>query len=88
MTPSEFDAGGGQTIAVYLSPDTGEQVDQDALFEEIAADSAERSGRGQRIVSVSMSPTRHSAVMFGREGSGYVSEMAITVVYAATAPAA
>jgi hypothetical protein len=88
MTPSEFDAGGGQTIAVYLSPDTGEQVDQDALFEEIAADSAERSGRGQRIVSVSMSPTRHSAVMFGREGSGYVSEMAITVVYAAAAPAA
>jgi hypothetical protein len=35
-----------------------------------------------------MSPTRHSAVMFGREGSGYVSEMAITVVYAAAAPAA
>jgi len=88
MTPSEFDAGGGQTIAVYLSPDTVEQVDQDALFEEIAADSAERSGRGQRIVSVSMSPTRHSAVMFGRDGSGYVSEMAITVVYAAAAPAA
>jgi len=88
MSPSEFDAGGGQTIAVYLSPDTGEQVDQDALFREIAADSAERVGRGQRIVSVSMSPTRHSAVMFGREGSGYVSEMAITVVYASTAPSA
>ena len=88
MTPSEFDAGGGQMIAVYLSPDTGEQVDQDALFREIAADSAERVGRGQRIVSVSMSPTRHSAVMFGREGSGYVSEMAITVVYAPAAPSA
>jgi hypothetical protein len=88
MTPTEFDAGGGQTIAVYLSPDTGEQVDQDALFQEIAADSTERAGRGQRIVSVSMSPTRHSAVMFGREGSGYVSEMAITVVYAAAAPSA
>jgi hypothetical protein len=54
MTPTEFDAGGGQTIAVYLSPDTGEQVDQDALFQEIAADSAARVGRGQRIVSVSM----------------------------------
>jgi hypothetical protein len=88
MTPSEFDAGGGQTIAVYLSPDTGEQVDQEALFEEIAADSAIRAGGGQRIVSVSMSPTRHSAVMFGREGSGYVSEMAITVVYASAAPTA
>ena len=24
MTPTEFDAGGGQTIAVYLSPDTGD----------------------------------------------------------------
>ena len=88
MTPTEFAAGGGQTIAVYLSPDTGEQVDQDALFREIAADSAERVGRGQRIVSVSMSPTRHSAVMFGREGSGYVSEMAITVVYASPAQSA
>src|SRR6185369_4462392 len=60
MTPTEFDAGGGQTIAVYLSPDTGDQVDQDALFREIAADSAERVGRGQRIVSVSMSPRRPS----------------------------
>ena len=88
MTPTEFDAGGGQTIAVYLSPDTGEQVNQDALFQEIAADSSERVGRGQRIVSVSMSPTRHAAVMFGREGSGYVSEMAITVVYASAAPSA
>jgi hypothetical protein len=88
MTPTEFDAGGGQTIAVYLSPDTGDQVDQDALFQEIAADSVERVGRGQRIVSVSMSPTRHSAVMFGRDGSGYVSEMAITVVYASAAPSA
>jgi len=88
MTPTEFDAGGGQTIAVYLSPATGDQVAQDALFQEIAAASAERVGRGQRIVSVSMSPTRHSAVMFGREGSGYVSEMAITVVYASTAPSA
>ncbi len=87
MTPSEFDAGNGQTIVVYLSPDSGDQVNADELFHEIAADSAERAQRGQRIVSVAMSPTRHSAVMFGREGSGYVSEMAITVVYASS-PAA
>jgi len=84
MTPSEFDAGNGQTIVVYLSPDSGDQVNVDELFQEIAADSAQR---GQRIVSLAISPTRHSAVMFGREGSGYVSEMAITVVYASS-PAA
>ena len=81
MTPSEFDAGNGQTIVVYLSPDTGDQVDPAELFQEIASDSAERAQHGQRIVSIAMSPTRHSAVMLGREGSGYVSEMSVTVVY-------
>jgi len=48
---------------------------------------ARSTTQGERIVSVAMSPTRHSAVMLGRDGSGYVSEMAITVVYAAGRPA-
>ena len=85
MTPTEFDAGDGQTIAVYLSPDTGDQVDPAALFAEVATDASDRARHGERIVSVTMSPTRHSAVLFGREGSGYVSELAITVVYARAA---
>ena len=85
MTPNEFDAGGGQTIVVYVSPDTGNQVDPTELFGEVATDAADRAARGERIVSITMSPTRHAAVLLGREGSSYVSEAAITVVYARAA---
>jgi hypothetical protein len=87
MTPSEFDAGD----AVRRSSSTSRPIP------EIRSTRTELFGRsrrllgaqaGQRIVSVSMSPTRHTAVVFGREGSGYVSEMAITVVYASASPSA
>jgi hypothetical protein len=82
MEPSEFDAGNDQSIVVYVSPDTGTEVDPASLFETIAADAKARAGRGQRIVTMTSPPLRHAAVAFGREGSGFETKLAIVVVYA------
>jgi hypothetical protein len=82
MTPTEFDAGNGQTIAVYVSPDTGDEVDPTAIYAQIAKDAAQRAAAGERIVSIAAVPTRHSAAFMGREGSGYETKVAVAVVYA------
>ena len=80
--PSAFDAGNGQTIVVYVSEDTGGEVDPDALFGAVARDAAERAAGGERVVSITASPLRHSAVLIGREGSGFESKLCVAVVYA------
>jgi hypothetical protein len=80
--PSAFDAGNGQTIVVYVSPDTGTEVNPAELYAAVARDAADRAAGGERIVSMSASPLRHSAVKLGREGSGYESKLCIAVVYA------
>jgi hypothetical protein len=80
--PSEFDAGNGQSIVVYISPDTGGEIDPVGLYGTIAQDAAQRAAAGQRIVSVAAVPTRHSGAFIGREGSGYETKFAVAVVYA------
>jgi hypothetical protein len=82
MEPAEFDAGNGQTIVVYVSPDTGGEVDAGSLFASIADDARTRAATGQRIVTMTSPPLRHAAVAFGREGSGYETKLAVAVVYA------
>jgi hypothetical protein len=82
MQPNEFAAGPAQDIVVYLSDDTGSEVDPFNLYREIAADAAIRAARGQRIVSVASVPLRHSQAYMGREGSGYETKVAVAVVYA------
>jgi hypothetical protein len=82
MPPNEFDAGNGQSIVVYVSPDTGSEIDPTAVYGDIAKDAARRAAAGQRIVSLAAVPTRHSAAFLGREGSGYETKFAVAVVYA------
>ena len=82
MAATVFDAGNGQTIAVYVSPDTGEEVDPTSVYAEIALDSAERASAGERIVSVAAVPLRHAGAFLGRTGSGYETKFAVAVVYA------
>jgi hypothetical protein len=82
MQPTVFDAGNNQTIAVYISPDTGAEVDTAAVYAQIAADSRERAAAGERIVSVGAVPLRHAQAYLGREGSGYETKFAVAVVYA------
>ena len=78
---TEFSAGANQTIVVYVSADTGEEVDPLALYGEIAEDAERRSGAGQRIVSVAAVPVRHAQAYMSRQGSGYETKLAVAVVY-------
>ena len=79
---TEFNAGTNQAIVVYVSEDTGEQVDPLVLYRHIADDAATRAASGQRIVSMSSVPLRHAQGFIAREGSGYETKVAVTVVYA------
>jgi hypothetical protein len=80
---TEFNAGANQTIVVYVSADTSDEVDPLVLYRHIADDAATRAGSGQRIVSMSTVPLRHTQAFMAREGSGYETKVAVTVVYAA-----
>jgi hypothetical protein len=80
---TEYSAGANQTIVVYVSADTGEEVDPLVLYRHIADDAATRAGSGQRIVSMSSLSLRHAQAFISREGSGYETKVAVTVVYAA-----
>ena len=87
MDPNEFDAGANQAIVVYVTADTGEEVDPNGLYGQIAADAAKRAASGQRIVSMAAVPTRHAQGYLSRQGSGYETKVAVAVVYApAVAP--
>ena len=79
---NEFDAGNGQSIVVYTSPDTGEEIDPAALFSQIAAEATQRAVAGERIVSLAAVPVRHAGAFLGREGSGYETKFAVAVVFA------
>jgi hypothetical protein len=82
MPATDFNAGNGQSIVVYVSPDTGSEIDPTSSYGEIARDAEQRSAAGQRILSVAAVPTRDSAAFLGREGSGYETKFAVAVVYA------
>ena len=81
MQKSEFPAGPTQTIVVYLSDDTANEIDPTALFGEIALDAQERAAKGWVIVSTAALPTRHAQAFMGREGSGYETKAAVAVTY-------
>ncbi len=79
---NEFDAGNGQSIVVYMSSDTGTEIDPSGVFAQIAADSTQRALAGEHIVSVASVPVRHAGAILGREGSGYETKFAVAVVFA------
>ena len=82
MELQEFDAGANQVLVVYPVSDMGQELDPAGLFGQVAGDARARSAQGWHIVSIAVMPTRHSAVAFGREGSGYETKAGIAVVYA------
>ena len=81
MNPQEFDAGANQIVVVYPVPDTGSELDPAGIFESVAEDARARSAEGWHIVSMAVMPTRHSAVAFGREGSGFETKAGVVVVF-------
>jgi len=85
MITGEHPAGDNQVIVTYVSDDTGEEVDPSAIAEEIAADAEQRAAHGYRIVAMAGMPLRHSAVAFGRDGSGYNTKEGVLVTYERTA---
>ena len=82
MPGTEFEAGPNQTIVVYTPPDTGNEVDPEAVFEGIAADASYRAANGWRIVSTAAMPTRHAGTFLGLDGGGFETKMSVVVVYA------
>ena len=81
MDTAEFDAGPDQRIVLYAPDDTGMEIDFAALFGAIAADAAERAGRGLRLVSIANLPARHAGTAFGNSGSGFQTNVYVAAVY-------
>ena len=79
---NEFDAGNGQSIVVYTSDDTSEEILPAEMFEQIASEAAQRAAAGERIVSMTAVPLRHAGVFMGRDGSGYETKFSVAVVFA------
>ena len=83
MQSNEFSAGAGQSIVVYVSDDTSDEVDPNTMYGEIAEDAAARLLKGQRLISMAASPLRHAQSFMGREGSGYETKISVAAIYAA-----
>ena len=81
MQISEYVAGPDHLIVVYEPPDTGAEIDAQAIFAAVAADASERAATGLRMLSMSSMDLRHSGVAFGAQGSGYETKVAVAVVY-------
>jgi hypothetical protein len=78
---TEYPAGPDHVIVVYLPPDIGAEVDPANLMGWIAADARARVADGLRMLSLTSMPLRHAGTAFGNDGSGYVTKVAVTVVY-------
>lgn len=81
----DYDAGNGQVIVVYVTDDTGEMIDSDGIWRQIAADSCERAAQGLRIVSTTGLPLRQMGTagnVFFQSGGQFATLATITVVYA------
>ena len=83
MTQTELSAGPNQKIVVYVSADTGVEIDPAAFYGAIAQDADARAASGWRIVSTAAVPVRHAGTFLGRDGSGYEMKVSVAVVYAA-----
>lgn len=81
LAKQEFDAGPDQTLVVYSPEDIGTELDPLAIFQEIAADAATRARDGMWIASMTSIALRHAGAMFGNDGSGYETSVAVAVVY-------
>jgi hypothetical protein len=77
----EFEAGPEQLIVVYQPDDLSVELDPASIFGRIAEDAAARSASGLRIRTLSSMPLRHAGTVFGNNGSGFETKVAVVVVY-------
>ena len=84
MTKTEWGIGLNQIFVVYVSDDSGNEVDPTAFYSGIAADAQVYAQRGLKIAAMAAVPLRHSQGFIAREGSGYETKMSVSVVYAGT----
>jgi hypothetical protein len=84
MLKTEWGIGLNQTFVVYVSDDTGSEIDPTVFYSNIATDAQQYAQRGLRIAAMASMPLRHSQGYIAREGSGYETKMTVSVVYAGT----
>src|SRR5258708_18699727 len=77
----EFDAAPDRVLVVYSPPDVGAELDPVEIFGAVAADASVRAALGLRILSMTSMALRHAGAMFGNDGSGYETKVAVAVVY-------
>jgi hypothetical protein len=74
----DLDAGPNQTIVVYVPPDTGTELDPEAIWSNVAIDASSRAMGGWHIVSTTAMPLRHSGTAF-TPGSGFETKVSVVV---------
>jgi hypothetical protein len=84
MLKTEWGIGLNQTFVVYVSDDTGNEIDPTVFYSNIANDAQQYAQRGMRIAAMASVPLRHSQGFVAREGSGFETKMSVSVVYAGT----
>lgn len=77
-----FEAGDGQLLVLYRGSDDGSEVDPALLFKLVSADAATRAGDGWRLVSMVGLPLRHGGQVFGLQGGGFTTKVAMGCLYA------
>lgn len=78
---TEYPAGPDHVLVVYQPPDLGTEIDPANLMGWIAADARERATAGLRMLSMTSIPLRHAGTAFGNDGSGFLTKVAVTVLY-------
>ncbi len=80
----ERPAGPDQLIVLYLTPDTGAQVDPAVMYAAVAEDAAIRAGAGWRIISTDSLSYRQMGtagnILF-QSGGQYSTQAAVSVVF-------
>ena len=85
MEKRDYPAGADQVITVFVTGDSGSQLDADEIFMAVAADAAERDQQGWRAVSMTAIPLRQTGtagnVLF-QSGGQFATLAAVAVLYA------
>lgn len=81
IAQTEYSAGPDHVVVVYQPPDIGTEIDPANFMGWIAADARDRAKEGLRMLSIMSMPLRHAGTAFGNDGSGYLTKVAVTVLY-------
>jgi hypothetical protein len=81
VAQTEYEVGPDHVLVVYQPPDLGTEVDPANFMGWVAADARARAATGLRMLSMTSTPLRHAGTAFGNDGSGFVTKVAVTVLY-------